>query len=76
MNLIISNLGILLVLAFLFVKTFNHFVKTNNAVKDAWSNIAVALKYHYNLTPILVETLKGYAQHEKTTLECVIHTRN
>ncbi|MEX1384520.1 LemA family protein [Lutibacter sp.] len=76
MNLIFPLLGILLVLAFLLVIIFNRFVKNKNVVKDAWSNIDVALKRRYDLIPNLVETVKGYAAHEKTTLENVINARN
>lgn len=76
MNLIFPVLGILLVLAFLVVIIFNRFVKNKNIVKDAWSNIDVALKRRYDLIPNLVETVKGYAKHEKTTLESVINARN
>jgi len=76
MNLIFPLLGVLLVLVFLLVIVFNHFVKNRNVVKDAWSNIDVALKRRYDLIPNLVETVKGYAAHEKTTLENVINARN
>ena len=55
---------------------YNRFVKNRNVVKDAWSNIDVALKRRYDLIPNLVETVKGYAAHEKTTLESVIQARN
>ncbi len=76
MNLIFPILGVLLVLVFLIVIIFNRFVKNKNVVKDAWSNIDVALKRRYDLIPNLVETVKGYATHEKTTLENVINARN
>ncbi len=70
---------VLLVLALLVVLTiaiFNRFVKNRNLVKDAWSNIDVALKRRYDLIPNLVETVKGYAAHEKGTFEKVIQARN
>ena len=76
MNLILPLLGVLLVLAFLLVIIFNRFVKNKNVVKDAWSNIDVALKRRYDLIPNLVETVKGYATHEKTTFENVVKARN
>ncbi len=65
-----------LVIILLLISIFNRFVKNRNTVKDAWSNIDVALKRRYDLIPNLVETVKGYAAHEKTTLENVIHARN
>jgi len=65
-----------LVILLLLVSIFNRFVKNRNTVKDAWSNIDVALKRRYDLIPNLVETVKGYAAHEKTTLEIVINARN
>ncbi|MEH6681816.1 MAG: LemA family protein [Sediminicola sp.] len=68
--------GILLFLAIFIIGIFNRFVKNKNMVKDAWSNIDVALKRRYDLIPNLVETVKGYAQHEKGTLEAVIQARN
>lgn len=76
MNIILLVIGILAVVAILLVIVYNRFVKNRNVVKDAWSNIDVALKRRYDLIPNLVETVKGYAAHEKTTLESVIHARN
>lgn len=69
-------LGILLLLFIYVITIFNRFVKNKNMVKDAWSNIDVALKRRYDLIPNLVETVKGYVQHEKSTLEAVINARN
>ena len=69
-------LGIIVLLAFLMVSAFNRFAKNRNVVKDAWGNIDVALKRRYDLIPNLVETVKGYATHEKETLERVIQARN
>ncbi len=72
--IIILILVALLALGLIFI--FNRFVKNKNMVKDAWSNIDVALKRRYDLIPNLVETVKGYAAHEKSTLEQVIQARN
>ncbi len=69
-------LGILLLLVIFIVGIFNRFAKNRNLVKDAWSNIDVALKRRYDLIPNLVETVKGYAKHEKSTFEEVIKARN
>ncbi|NND64049.1 MAG: LemA family protein [Flavobacteriaceae bacterium] len=69
-------LGVVLIVALLAISVFNKFVKNKNQVKDAWSNIDVALKRRYDLIPNLVETVKGYAAHEKETLENVIKARN
>ncbi len=68
--------GVLLLLAVFAISIYNRFVKNKNQVKDAWSNIDVALKRRYDLIPNLVETVKGYASHEKDTLERVIQARN
>ncbi|CAM3482737.1 LemA family protein [Aequorivita lipolytica] len=76
MSIILLLLGVLVVMAILLVIVYNRFVKNKNMVKDAWSNIDVALKRRYDLIPNLVETVKGYAAHEKTTLESVIQARN
>ncbi|MCW5521208.1 LemA family protein [Aureitalea sp. L0-47] len=72
----IAFIGGALVILLLLVSIFNRFVKNRNLVKDAWSNIDVALKRRYDLIPNLVETVKGYAAHEKQTLESVIQARN
>lgn len=69
-------LGIIVLLVILLVIVFNRFAKNRNIVKDAWGNIDVALKRRYDLIPNLVEIVKGYATHEKETLEKVILARN
>lgn len=69
-------LGVIVLLVFLMVSVFNNFAKNRNVVKDAWGNIDVALKRRYDLIPNLVETVKGYATHEKETFEKVIRARN
>ena len=56
--------------------TYNRFVLLRNRVKEAWSDIEVLLKRRYDLIPNLVEVVKGYAAHEKNTLEAVINARN
>ena len=76
MSFYLILLGIFLLLALFGVSVFNKFIKNKNQVKDAWSNIDVALKRRYDLIPNLVETVKGYASHEKDTLERVIQARN
>ena len=67
--------AIILIVALWFVVTYNGLVRLRNAVKNAWSQIDVQLKRRYDLIPNLVETVKGYAGHEKTTLENVIKAR-
>jgi len=76
MSTLLIIIGIILLLGILLVGIFNRFVKNKNNVKDAWSNIDVALKRRYDLIPNLVETVKGYASHERETLEAVIQARN
>ncbi|NKI26737.1 LemA family protein [Arenibacter sp. 6A1] len=74
-NLLII-LGIVAIVGIFLVSVFNRFAKNRNFVNDGWSNIDVALKRRYDLIPNLVETVKGYAKHEKSTLEAVINARN
>lgn len=58
------------------VITFNALVRHRNLVEEAWSGIDVQLKRRANLVPNLVETVKGYASHEKDTLERVVQARS
>ena len=72
----VLGLGVLvLVIGLFFVLTYNGLVRLRNQVKNAWSQIDVQLKRRYDLIPNLIETVKGYAAHEKETLERVIQAR-
>jgi LemA protein len=66
---------VVLVVGLWFMLTYNGLVQLRNAVKNAWSQIDVQLKRRYDLIPNLVETVKGYAGHERQTLEAVIAAR-
>ena len=67
--------AIILIVTLWFVVTYNGLVRLRNAVKNAWSQIDVQLKRRYDLIPNIVETVKGYAGHEKATLERVVQAR-
>ncbi len=67
---------IVVLIAMYFMSTYNGLVKLRNKVKDQWSQIDVLLKRRADLIPNLVETVKGYAKHEKETFEAVIEARN
>ena len=58
------------------ISTYNGLVVLRNKVKDQWSQIEVQLKRRADLIPNLVETVKGYAAHEKDTLEAVVSASN
>jgi LemA protein len=68
--------GIFLVLVFVVMGMYNALVRRRIDTENAWSQIDVQLKRRYDLIPNLVETVKGYATHEKGTLEAVIQARN
>ncbi len=55
---------------------YNSFIKLNNKVKEAFSTMDVYLKKRWDLIPNIVETVKGYAKHEKNTLKEIIELRN
>lgn len=69
-------IAIVVVLLLLVFSTYNSLVKLNNRVEEAFSTMDVYLKKRWDLIPNIVETVKGYAKHEKETLEEVIHLRN
>ena len=58
------------------VGAYNALVRSRNRVKESWSDINVQLKRRYDLIPNLIETVKGYAAHERQTLDAVIQARS
>lgn len=69
-------LGVVVVLALWVVFAYNGFVSLVNRAKEAWSDIEVQMKRRYDLIPNLVETVKGYAAHEKEAFENVTKARS
>ncbi|HSB16950.1 MAG TPA: LemA family protein [Bryobacteraceae bacterium] len=69
-------LAVLGVLVLLVIGMYNSLVRLKVQSENAWADIDVQLKRRYDLIPNLIETVKGYAGHEKQTLEAVIAARN
>ena len=67
---------VLVILVGLIVGVYNNLVSLNERVNEAWSDITVQLKYRADLIPNVVETVKGYAKHEKETFEMVTSARS
>lgn len=77
MNIMLIVIVVIVVLLLLYVvSAYNGLVRLRNMVRDQWSQIDVHLKKRADLIPNLVETVKGYATHEKETLDAVISARN
>lgn len=75
MAIVIAVVVVLAVLALLFVVSYNRLVRLRLQAQNAWSDIDVQLKRRHDLVPNLVETVKGYAAHERGTLESVTQAR-
>jgi LemA protein len=73
---ILIILGAVILIAIWVIAMYNGLVRGKNRTDESWSDIDVQLKRRYDLIPNLVETVKGYAAHEKTTLDEVITARN
>lgn len=69
-------LGVIVVLILFVVSMYNSLVKLRNNRENAFADIDVQLKQRHDLIPQLVDTVKGYATHEKETLDRVIQARN
>lgn len=72
----IGLIVVVVLILFYVIKAFNMLVRLQNLVADQWAQIDVLLKRRTDLIPNIVETVKGYAGHEKETLEAVISARN
>ena len=72
----IAVIAIVVIIALAVVGMYNGLVRLRNQVKNAWAQIDVQLKRRYDLIPNLVETVKGYAKHERETFEMVTTARN
>ncbi len=73
---IIGIIVVIVLIVLYIVATYNGLVGMRNRVKDQWAQIDVQLKRRFDLIPNLVETVKGYADHEQETLKGVIEARN
>src|SRR4030067_2577203 len=69
-------IGIIVILLIAFIVIYNRRVKVHNQIKNTWAQVNVQLKRRHDLIPNLVETVKGYMQHERQTLESVTNARN
>ena len=77
---LLAVVGVLLLLIIVLIgwaiATYNRLVRLRNQVQASWAQIDVQLKRRHSLIPNLVETVKGYAAHERGTLDAVIQARN
>src|SRR5256884_9247793 len=69
-------LGLLVLVVVVVIGMYNGLVRLKVQTDNAWADIDVQLKRRYDLVPNLVETVKGYAGHERGTLEAVVQARN
>jgi len=70
--IVLGIIGLFIIFA---IAVYNGLIRLRNQVRDAWSGIDVQLKRRYNLIPNMVETVKGYASHEKSVFENVTKAR-
>jgi LemA protein len=73
---VIIVIAVVVILVVVVIALYNGLVRSRNQVENAWSQIDVQLKRRLDLIPNLVETVKGYAAHERETLDAVIQARN
>jgi LemA protein len=72
----IITIAVIAILLLVFIGFYNRLVSLRNRIDNAWSQIDVQLKRRYDLIPNLVETVKGYAKHEKEVFEHVTEMRS
>lgn len=75
MDLLLILVAIIVIILLVIVLSYNGLIQNRNRVKNAWSQIDVQLKKRFDLIPNLVETVKGYAKHEKSVFEEVTKAR-
>ena len=68
--------AIIALVIIIIIATYNKLISLRNRVKNSWAQIDVQLKKRFNLIPNLVDTVKGYAKHEKTVLTEITKARN
>ena len=68
-------IGVLVLLAILGIVSYNRFVSQKQLIRDSWANIDTELRRRYDLIPNLVETVRGYASHERAVFENVTRAR-
>ena len=73
---LIVIIAIVVLLGIIIAGIYNSLVKLDERVNEAWSDITVQMKYRADLIPNVVETVKGYAKHEKETFEMVTEARS
>ena len=76
MLILVAVVALIFLGIFFVVGIFNSLVQLRNQVKNAWAQIDVQLKRRYDLIPNLIETVKGYMQHERATLENITKARS
>lgn len=76
MSVTIIIIAIIVIIVLFVISMYNRLVNMRNQVKNAWSQIDVQLQRRYDLIPNLIETVKGYMQYEKGTLEAVVQARS
>ena len=76
MSIFYVILGVLALIIIAVIGIYNSLVSRRNRIDEAWSDIEVQMKRRYDLIPNVVETVKGYAAHEKGVLENVTQARN
>jgi LemA protein len=75
MELLYGFILLLVILSGWLILTYNGLIRSRNRVEEAWSDIEVQMKRRYDLIPNIVNAVKGYATHEKSTLENVTKAR-
>lgn len=76
MTILYIVLAIVIIVALWAIAIYNRFIRLRTRAEEAWADIDVQLKRRYDLIPNLVETVKGYASHEKETFQRVTEARN